>query len=496
VWLCLFPSVALSQETSAEADTAVDDGQPLAEVIVRVSSAAGKLRQSAEAVHVIELERAQRRTADLGETLARSPGVTVQRAGGLGSDTRFGLNGLEGDQVRFFVDGVPLGFAGYSFGFANVPVNFVRRVEIYRGVVPSRFGADALGGAVNLVSEGAGFESRAAASYQTGSFDTHRLTLDASHVIDADGAFVRANAFADTTANDYAIDVDVPNALGQVSQARVHRFHDGYRAAGVGVEAGWLGRLSLRAFATASDKEQQHDALMITPYGEVTSRTRNAGAYARYRGALGESFPLSVTAGYAFGRAGFRDVGSCIYDWFGQCSRQRVSPGEVDNVARDNVIDNHALYARAQLEWEAVAEHRLRLSLAPDLILRTGDERRPRSMTGVDPLEAERLLASNVTGVEHQLDLLDERFSNIVALKSYLQAARSERPLPAGGVEDQNRDTLAFGVADSVRYRFAPGLWSKASYEYATRRPQSDEVFGDGVQVEENLDLRPEPATT
>jgi vitamin B12 transporter len=113
-------------------------------------------------------------------------------------------------------------------------------------------------------------------------------------------------------------------------------------------------------------------------------------------------------------------------------------------------------------------------------------------MTGVDPLEAERLLASNVTGVEHQLDLLDERFSNIVALKSYLQAARSERPLPAGGVEDQNRDTLAFGVADSVRYRFAPGLWSKASYEYATRLPQSDEVFGDGVQVEENLDLRPE----
>jgi vitamin B12 transporter len=508
---CLFPGLAHAQSgstgapdsavtdgepvsavTDGEPDSAVTDGEPLAEVTVRVTSTASRLRESAEAVHVIELENAQRRTADLGETLARSAGVAVQRAGGLGSDTRFGLNGLEGDQIRFFVDGVPLGFAGFSFGFANVPVNFVERIEIYRGVVPSRFGADALGGAVNLVSEGPSFGSRAAGSYQTGSFDTHRLTLDANHVFDSNGLFVRANAFGDSTANDYAIDVDVPNALGQVSRARVHRFHDGYRAGGVGVEAGWLGQLSVRAFVTASDKEVQHDPLMINPYGEVTSRTRNAGVYARYRGGIIDSLPLSVIAGYAFGRAGFRDVGSCIYDWFGSCPRQRVNPGEVENVARDSVIDNHALYSRVQLEWAPAVEHQLRFSLAPDLILRSGDERRPRSMNGVDPLEAERLLASGITGIEYQLDVLAERLSNIVAIKSYLQAARSERPLPTGGTEDQDRDTHAFGIADSVRYRLGESLWSKASYEYATRLPQAEEVFGDGVQIEENLNLRPE----
>jgi vitamin B12 transporter len=492
---CL-PAAAQAQSPAAlpesHPDAPLPDDEPLAEVTVRVSSAAAQRRESAEAVQVIELAGVQRRSADLGETLARSAGVSVQRAGGLGSDTRFGLNGLEGDQVRFFVDGVPLGYAGFSFGFANVPVNLVQRLEIYRGVVPSRFGADALGGAVNLVSEGAGFGSRTALSYQAGSFDTHRLTLDTSHVWGQSGLFVRANAFGDTTANDYPIEVDVPNAVGQISRARVHRFHDGYRAGGIGVEAGWVGRLSVRAFVTASDKEQQHDPLMINPYGDVSSRTRNAGAYVRFRGALGELLPLSVIVGYAYGRAGFRDVSSCIYDWFGQCPRQRVSPGEVENVPRDNVIDNHAAYARAQLEWELAAEHRLRLSAAPDLIVRTGDERRPRSMGGVDPLEADRVLASNVTGLEHQLDTLEERLSNIVAIKSYLQAARSERPLPAGGVEEQDRDTHALGIADAVRYRLAEGVWSKASYEYATRLPQAEEVFGDGVQIEENLDLRPE----
>lgn len=464
----------------------------LPEVTVRSVSAAARLRESAEAVHVIELQGAQRRTADLGDTLARSVGVSVQRAGGLGSDTRFGLDGLEGDQVRFFVDGVPLGFAGFSFGFANVPVNLVQRVEIYRGVVPARFGADALGGAVNLVSEGPSLAARTALSYQAGSFDTQRFTLDAGHVFDAQGLYARVNAFGDSTANDYPIDVQVTNVQGQQSPARVYRFHDAYRAGGLAAEAGWLGWLALRAFATASSKEVPHDPLMIQPYGAVSSRTRNAGATLRLRSELTPELQLAAVAGYAFGRVGFRDVSSCIYDWFGQCGRQRVTPGEVDNIPRDNVIDNHAFYSRDQLEWQLAPEHRLRLALAPDLILRTGDERRPRSMSGVDPLEAQRLLASNVTGVEYQLDIWQERLSNIVALKSYLQVVRSERPLPTGGLEEQNRETHALGVADALRYRLADGVWAKASYEYATRLPGSDEIFGDGVLIEENLDLQPE----
>lgn len=488
------PEVMPAAPSGADLEVAEAPAEPgaLPEVTVRSTSPVARLRQSAEAVQVIELQGAQRRTADLGDTLARSAGVTVQRAGGLGSETRFGLDGLEGDQVRFFVDGVPLGFAGFSFGFANVPVNLVQRVELYRGVVPTRFGADALGGAVNLVSEGASFASRAAVSYQAGSFDTQRLTADASHVFDAEGLYARVNAFGDSTANDYPIDVEVTNALGQQSPARVYRFHDGYRAAGLAAEAGWLGWLSLRAFVTASEKEQPHDPLMIQPYGEVRSHTRNAGALLRLRTELEPAWQLSAVTGYAFGRVGFRDVSSCIYDWFGQCVRQRVTPGEVDNIPRDNIIDNHALYSRAQLEWQLAPEHHLRLALAPDLILRSGDERRPRSMSGVDPLEAERLLASNVTGLEYQLDVWQERLSNVFALKSYLQLVRSERPLPTGGVEAQDRDTHALGLADSLRYRLADGVWAKASYEYATRLPGADEIFGDGALIEESLDLQPE----
>jgi outer membrane cobalamin receptor len=147
------------------------------EVTVGVESAADRLRRSAEAVGVVETERARQESADLGAVLQRTQGVGVRRSGGLGSSTQFSLNGFTDDQIRFFLDGVPLEFAGFPQGVANVPVNLVKRVEINRGVVPVRFGADALGGAVNIVTTTDDPGSHLGASYQVGSFGTHRATL-------------------------------------------------------------------------------------------------------------------------------------------------------------------------------------------------------------------------------------------------------------------------------------------------------------------------------
>src|SRR5690606_8019422 len=103
----------------------------------------------------------------------------------------------------FFLDGVPLHLAGYPFGLANVPVNLIERIEVYRGVVPMRFGADALGGAVNLVTDEVTAGTRGSASYQLGSFNTHRATVGASHLDDASGLFLGVAGFFDHADNDY-----------------------------------------------------------------------------------------------------------------------------------------------------------------------------------------------------------------------------------------------------------------------------------------------------
>ncbi|WP_437599052.1 TonB-dependent siderophore myxochelin receptor MxcH [Sorangium sp. So ce590] len=469
------------------------------EVTVRGGAMAERLRQSAQAIKVIETGQAKQRTADMGEVLARTEGVGVRRSGGLGSSTRFSLNGLSNDQIRFFVDGVPLDFAGFPFGIANVPVNLIDRVEIYRGVVPVRLGADALGGAVNLVTDQDVRGTHGAASYEVGSFDTHRLAATARHLHEPSGFLARVSGFLDYARNDYPVTVDVPDSDFVEHPARVYRFHDAYRAAGGGVELGfvnrsWARRLLLRAFLTAYDKEHQHKlGVMKVPYGEVTNGETTTGVALRYEQPLGRGVAIEAIGGYAYGRATFLDVSECTYDWYGHCS-PGGKPGEDDTKPRDQVFWEHSGYGRLNLRFRPHPEHALQLSVSPMFVTRTGDERRQANPEGRDPLTADRGLVNWVHGAEHQLNLLDDRLENVLFVKQYVQFLRLEESVQglADRFRRRDRDTHRLGVGDGLRYRFGEWLYAKASYEWARRLPRPDEVFGDGALIRAKLDLLPE----
>jgi TonB family protein len=487
-------------ESAPDSESASDSAVPASaapiEITVAGASRGDRLRGSAEAATVIETDRARAQSADMGEVLARTQGVGVRRAGGLGSDTRFSLNGLTGEQVRFFLDGVPLELMGYPFGLANVPVNLVDRIEIYSGVVPVRFGADALGGAVNLVTD-TGLDTGAAASYEAGSFDTHRVTLAGQYHHEPSGWFTRASGFFDYARNDFPIDVEVPDERGRPSSAVVHRFHDAYRADGANVELGyvdrpWARRLLLRVFVTDYEKEYQHNTQMTVPYGEVTYGERAGGASVRYGQAFAPGVVLDARAGYAHTRGHFFDVAGCVYDWFGRCVRERTKPGEVEGKPHDELIWDDAAFARANLALRIDRNNGVRIAVAPTFLTRTGDERRPVNPDDRDPLSAERKLTSIVSGVEYELDALDDRLENIAFVKQYAQVLDSEEPRPGGVFTERDRTTLRAGAGDGVRYRFTDWLYAKASYEFATRLPSADEIFGDNVFVLANLELAPE----
>lgn len=468
------------------------------EVIVSAPSEAETLRKSARAVHVVELEPAKTRSADLGEVLAREQGVGVRRSGGLGSGTRFSLNGLTDDQIRFFLDGVPLELLGYPFGVANVPLNLVDRVEIYRGVVPIRFGADALGGAVHLVSSDDLSGTHGAASWQAGSFGTHRLTLTARHRHARSGFFVRSAAFFDHADNDYRVNVQVPDPRpefrGQLVDARAYRFHDGYVAGGANVEVGfadtrWAKRFVVRGFANEYGRELQNNPTMEIPYGDVRFGELGAGVNVRYQHVVRDRVEIDVVAGHAYTRTDFLDVGTCVYDWFGRCIRQRQAPGEIDEGnPRDDTLHEQAGYLRATVGWRIAPGHVLRATSAPTFVFRDGEDR----ILSFGPLTANRRLLSAVHGIEYQLDIVSDRLQNFLFAKSYVQGARSNEPVIEGVERTLDRSVARFGAGDSLRFRVRDGLDLKGSYEYATRLPNADEVFGDAILTNENLDLKPE----
>ena len=473
--------------------------EDVTEIVVEDLPEAERLRHSAEAVTVIETDTAKRGSSDLGEVLSRSQGVSVRRGGGLGSSTWLSLNGLSGDQVRVFLDGVPLALAGFpaNVGLANVPVNLVDRIDIYRGVVPIRFGADALGGAINLASPTPRKGLHGSASYQGGSFETHRLTASLQARLAPSGLFTRASGFFDTTANDYPINVEVADDQGQLHEAKVHRFHDGYRAYGGKLDLGvvdvdWADHLLVHGFATRSRKDIQHNIVMTVPYGEVETAELSAGGSLDYRRVFNNHVELDLVGGYTWAQTQFQDLGECVYDWFGQCILDRPQPGEIGVGPIDQVIAEHTGFGRFNLHWQPAAAHGLGASLAPTYVTRGGDDRTVDDPELRDPLSFRRELLTIVTGLAYTLDVFEERLENVAFAKSYVQLARSEENLPGGDPIERNRDTARFGVGDGLRYRFAPWIWAKLSYEWATRLPRPDEIFGDGMRVVANLELAPE----
>src|SRR5699024_4354917 len=94
-----------------------------------------------------------------------------------GSDYAINLNGFTGRHVKIFMDGVPMEGMGSSFQLNNIPINMAQRIEIYKGVVPIELGADALGGAINVITNKRN-KSYADFSYSYGSFNTHKTNLN------------------------------------------------------------------------------------------------------------------------------------------------------------------------------------------------------------------------------------------------------------------------------------------------------------------------------
>lgn len=95
-------------------------------------------------------------TPALSELLRLTPGVHVDRAGAAGGVASLYLRGAEPNYTAVFLDGVklndPTNTRGGSLDFSTTTIETLERVEIVRGPVSALHGADALAGAVNLVS--------------------------------------------------------------------------------------------------------------------------------------------------------------------------------------------------------------------------------------------------------------------------------------------------------------------------------------------------------
>lgn len=474
--------------------------EKLNDVLITGVSEKRKKETSAQAVSVIEMREAKFKTADLAEVLAQTQGISVRRSGGLGSKTNFSMNGLTGNQIRFFLDGIPLDYHGYTFGISTVPVNLIDRVEVYKGVVPIEFGADALGGAVNLITPKIKSGFNGSFSGQAGSFGTYRSSLVLSYYDKNTGFFIKGNGFYDSSKNNYKVDVDIADNSGKIKKVTVPRFHDAYEGYGIQLTTGvkdrtWAKELSIEGFYTDYTKEIQHNQLMVgVPYGEVMTYRKAAGSVLTYRNNFGENFLLDIVSGYNYRERQFTDVSDFVYNWYGERiagSAGNVS-GEISesNGPSDTYTWNNDVFSRLKASWKINDQYALTFVSAPSYSKQTGDD---RVITGYDPASAKRNLWTWVNGVDFKVNAFEEQLENVLFAKHYFQKIDSEEKITSdNSVVKEGRNANYFGFGNGLRFKFTEQFSSKLTYEYATRLPQTDELFGDGQFIQGNIKLKPE----
>ena len=133
------------------ASQAQSDPQTIVVSAARVDQALPDVLPSTRVISRREIEAAQ--PADLPALLRQLTSIDVAQTGPPGSQTSLFLRGADSRQVLVLVDGVP--FARADFGTASwqyLPVDQIERIEIVRGNHSSVYGAQAVGGVVQIVT--------------------------------------------------------------------------------------------------------------------------------------------------------------------------------------------------------------------------------------------------------------------------------------------------------------------------------------------------------
>jgi outer membrane receptor protein involved in Fe transport len=503
--LCLVPTLLAAQSNARSSGEGARDtltevtSVDIDRVVVRAKGRAQQLREGALAASAMQVAGALRNTpAGLNSIVGRATSVKIREEGGVGSDFDLSINGLSGNSVRYFLDGAPLESLGSAITLANIPTNIVERVEIFKGVVPAWLGADALGGAINIVTrkERRGYLD---ASYSTGSFHTHRAALNAQIVEPRTGLVFRPTVAVDYSKNDYVMKgVEVwDEASRKYIPVDRRRFHDDYFSALTQLEAGvqersWADAFFLSASWSKNDKELQTGSVQSKVYGMARRRAEAWNVAARYskRDFLAENLSLAASFSHTRDHSATVDTVFRKYDWNGEYIES--SRNEITGRARSlRHYGRPTTILRASLEYRFGESH---LIDANYLLNRTGNERWDEVDADFEP--SNDVMTKHIAGLSYNQHLIDGRMDNTFFVKQYinrLDIRQTDLPSITGSGVAGGSTTRGFlGYGAGSRFTIAEPFSVKASFERSVRLPLARELLGNGTTVYANVALKPE----
>jgi outer membrane cobalamin receptor len=468
------------------------------ELVIRGQSESEALRLKGYAIEVIESKAQKNLTTDINQVLRSTSGVNLRESGGLGSGFSLSLNGLSGNQIRYFIDGIPMENYGSSLSLNNFQVNLIDKLEVYKGVVPISLGADALGGAINIVTD---FRQKSFldASYAFGSFNTHRASFNGQFANESKRYFIKASSFFNHSDNNYEMknvplyDLELGNYLGDID---TRRFHDQYTSSMIFGEAGLFNRkladnISIGMTYASNQKNYQHpDNNIKRVFGHFNTSNSSLLASAKYDKQFRKLFVKAfINAGRLEGNV--VDTSTRKYNWAGEyIERSEYDPrGELLQRRSHLIMTDEILNSQIGMNYNLGPSGSINFNYTQNYLERIGEDI-------VDEFnqsfQSPNYVNKNILGIAYNFSSSDAKIDASAFGKGYWYSGKIITQDFENNDVTNEPNTQNAGYGAALSYKILPGFLIKSSYEKAFRLPESYEILGDGIYVNPNPTLQPE----
>ena len=491
----------------AQSGTSVDNASGITQldelsVESEVEAEQAKQAKKAEAVVTIDAAEMQNTSKTVSKAINSASGVKVRKSGGMGSEGKVNIRGMEGKNIKVLVNGVPVETQG-NLGLDDIPIDQIADIEVYKGYVPARFATDGAGGAINIITKKRPANS-VDASYSFSSFNTHKASVTASHLIDSivghAGLEVGVSGYFNHSDNDYEFTSPyMKSSTGK--DTTIVRDHDHYTSYNVQAFANlmnaWFDQVSLGASYGAFDKEIQGDANRIV---ETKNEGYNFGATFGLDKKNIFVNDLNFGNHFSFGYSENKVLDTSrvhCRNWF-TCDTAKKNVGELSTMGLPKLrtVQAHDFNDLLNLDYQFIRNQFIYWNTLFRYHKEDPEDDFGTKMLGFNTAGYPGKTVSVTTGLSLEDNFFDSRLQNLLGFKfHYLKADISNTStsrLQKATVE--SNDYTDFGYDESLMFRIVKPLAVKGSYQHAVRLPTSDELFGDGVRVSAATNLKPEEA--
>jgi outer membrane receptor protein involved in Fe transport len=488
------------------------DYQDLDEVLVQTKTAKQKIEEKGFAIGVIETKGAALQSIQVNELLDRTAGVRVRQSGGLGSQANYILNGMSGNSVKVFIDGVPIRNFGPSFSLNSIPPSLIKRIEVYKGVVPAHLSDDAMGGAINIVLNSS-ISNQLTASVSAGSFGTYRTDLNGAYRNNKNGFTVRGSGFVNYSDNDYRVwgdQVAVQLAPGTPDvYIKAKRFHDRYRSQGGKAEFGytnvdWADKFMLGVLLSNMDQQIQTGATMEVVYGNRFTEQNTSMFNLDYaKTDIAKNLDLSVFASYSRLNRKTIDTIATQYSWLGHPTYYYNNPdvwasgAEAGRPTLQNDIDQ-TFNTRTNLSYRINESNTIQLNHLLNTFTRDSDD--PMLPAIENAMREEREYLKSILSLSFENLSFNDRLRTSLFAKSYYMDRNSKVRTRSGNnsnatisIEETAISSNDLGFGAALSFNLTSHLLINGSAEKAVRLPEAGEVFGNvASNINAATNLKPE----